>query len=207
VFLSLQIRTRLNALAKAGLCSVIFGCGGCAHLDTQSTNEAFPVISVRAWGGEPSIVPRLAQSIRAVTLHHQGEIWRSGADVPHYLRRLQSWSRNTRGWSDIPYHYVIAPDGVVYEARPWQIAGDTNTEYDPTGHALVMLLGNFEEQTPTAAQWRSTVLLTQQLLVTHGLTVDKVATHRDYTRNTVCPGANFYREIARLRLEIVASLK
>ena len=77
--------------------------------------------------------------------------------------RLQNWSRGIKGWSDIPYHYIVAPDGTVYAARPWQIPGDTNTEYQPQGHALLMLLGNFEVQYPTEAQIQATAWLLARL--------------------------------------------
>jgi hypothetical protein len=44
---------------------------------------------------------------------------------------LQDWSRNTRKWLDIPYHYIIDLDDRIYEGR------DTNTEYDSAGQALI----------------------------------------------------------------------
>lgn len=67
------------------------------------------------------------------------------------------WSRNTRGWPDIPYHYLIDPDGKIYEGRDITLAGDTNTEYDPVGHALVVVLGDFDKIDPNAAQLDATV--------------------------------------------------
>ena len=110
--------------------------------------------------------------------------------MPAYLRRLQAWSRNTKRWADIPYHYVVAPDGRIYAARPLAVAGDTNTEYDPTGHALVMLLGNFEEVEPTPQELQATVDLMAWLARSHGLRADSIASHNDYSAQTLCPGRN-----------------
>ena len=147
-----------------------------------------------ACAGAASSAP--AQRITHITLHHQGEVWLEGADPAAYLRRLQQWSRLTKRWADIPYHYVIAPDGRIYAARPLALPGDTNTEYDPTGHALLMLVGNFEEQQPTAAQLDAAVTLSAWLLQQHRLGLDAIASHKDYSSQTVCPGQNLYGYLA-----------
>ncbi len=151
------------------------------------------IIGVDAWGGTPAAASATPpQHITHITLHHQGEIWKEGTDPAAYLRRLQQWSRLTKRWSDIPYHYVIATDGRIYAARPLAQAGDTNTEYDPRGHALVMLVGNFEEQQPTPAQLKAAVELTAWLAREHHLGLDAIASHKDFSAQTVCPGKNFY---------------
>lgn len=153
-----------------------------------------PMIAVADWGGQA--VPASGappQRLHALTLHHSGEVWpppsRPQAEVAQHLRWLQQWSQLTRRWRDIPYHFVIAPDGRIYATRPLAEVGDTHTEYDPRGHALVMLLGNFEEQTPTEPALQSLVELSAWLVEQHGLPDTALATHRDHSRQTVCPGA------------------
>jgi hypothetical protein len=153
-------------------------------------SSAWPPGAAARW---PALQP--PQQITHITLHHQGEVWKEGTDVEAYLRRLQQWSRLTKRWADIPYHYVIAPDGRIYAARPLAQPGDTNTEYDPRGHALVMLVGNFEEQQPTPAQLNAAVELTAWLAREHHLGLDAIASHKDHSRQTVCPGKNFYAHI------------
>ncbi|KQW52113.1 MULTISPECIES: peptidoglycan recognition family protein [unclassified Roseateles] len=171
------------ALALAAVLTL----AGCA-----SKPPAPDIVSVDTWGGSSAAAVAAPQRITHITLHHQGEIWKEGADVEAYLRRLQQWSRLTKRWADIPYHYVIAPDGRIYAARPLAQPGDTNTEYDPRGHALVMLVGNFEEQQPTQAQLKSAVDVTAWLAREHRLGLDAIASHKDHSRQTVCPGKNFY---------------
>lgn len=151
-----------------------------------------PIKTVEAWGGSATALPEKPQAIQHLTWHHQGEIWKAEADPENYLRRLQQWSRLSKRWADIPYHYVIAPDGRIFAARPVELAGDTNTEYNPSGHALLMLLGNFEEQQPTQAQLESAVRLSAWLLQKNGLGVERLASHRDFSQKTVCPGKNLY---------------
>lgn len=194
--------------------ALLAGLGGCAAVPPP------PIIAVAAWGGsaiDPAVLaPARRQRIQHITLHHQGETWPKpssagvdGADVAAYLRRLQNWSRLSKRWPDIPYHYVVAPDGRIYAARPDVVAGDTNTEYRPDGHALVMLLGNFEEVEPSAAALHSTVELMAWLAQQNGLSADAIGAHRDYSGQTVCPGANLYRyvESGFLRRAVAARLQ
>jgi hypothetical protein len=134
-------------------------------------------------------------TITHITLHHQGEPYKAGTDPQQYLRKLQTWSRNTKHWLDIPYHYVIDLDGHIYEGRNIAYAGDTNTEYDPTGHALIEVVGNFEEVEPNRQQLDAVVRLMAMLAKKYGVTLDHIASHRDFSTQTVCPGANLYRYV------------
>jgi len=181
-------RKPLLAPACAALLIALAGCAA-----TSPPAPMPPVIGVDVWGGTASSEPPAApQRITHITLHHQGETWVEGRDVADYLRRLQQWSRLSKRWADIPYHYVIAPDGRIYAARPEAQAGDTNTEYKPDGHALIMVLGNFEEVRPNEAQLRAIVGLMAGLAAKHGLAPESIASHRDYSAQTVCPGRNLY---------------
>ena len=151
------------------------------------------IASAESWGSVPAAERLPPQTVQHITLHHQGETWVPGREVSDYLRALQRWSRQTKRWADVPYHYVIAPDGRIYAARPEDQPGDTNTEYDPRGHALVMLLGNFEEVQPTPEALSACAELMAWIALRHGLTASDIASHRDYSAQTVCPGANLYR--------------
>jgi hypothetical protein len=154
------------------------------------------IITVSAWGGtpaDPAMVRK--QTITHITLHHQGEPFPQGKDPVQYLRNLQTWSRNTKHWADIPYHYIIDLDGRIYEGRDINYAGDTNTEYDPTGHALIEVVGNFEEVEPNQMQLDAVVDLMAMLAAKYHVPVERIASHRDFSAQTVCPGANLYRYV------------
>jgi hypothetical protein len=150
------------------------------------------IVSVAQWGGTPAD-PALArkQQITHITLHHQGEPFPQGKDPIQYLRTLQTWSRTTKHWLDIPYHYVIDLDGRIYEGRKLEYAGDTNTEYDPAGHALIEVVGNFEEVKPNQKQLDAVVDLMALLASKYKVSVDGIHGHKDYAQ-TLCPGVNLY---------------
>ena len=109
-----------------------------------------------------------------ITVHHEGgRVLADTASAATRLKNVQTWSMGPdRKWADIPYHYLIAPDGTVYEGRNPLTVGETNTEYDPTGHLLISFLGNYNEQ--------------------YNISPNTIATHRDYSKNTTCPGPNIY---------------
>lgn len=154
------------------------------------------IVPVARWGGTPADASKAKRhKITHITLHHQGETYPPGRDPQEYLRALQGWSRRDKNWIDIPYHYVIDLQGRIYAGRDIEYAGDTNTEYDPTGHALVEVVGNFEEIEPNAAQLDAVVRVMSWLAVRHGVTEKAIATHRDFSTQTVCPGKNLYRYI------------
>jgi len=154
------------------------------------------IVPVAAWGGTPADPAQAhRQAITHITLHHQGEPFRPGTDPRQYLRNLQTWSRNTKHWLDIPYHYIIDLDGNIYEGRKIDFAGDTNTEYDPTGHALIEVVGNFEEVEPNQQQLDAVVRLMAMLAHKYDVPLDHIASHRDFSTQTVCPGANLYRYV------------
>jgi hypothetical protein len=152
------------------------------------------IVSVVQWGGtaaDPALARR--HQITHITLHHQGEPFPQGKDPVNYLRKLQAWSRSTKRWLDIPYHYVIDLEGRIYEGRKLEYAGDTNTEYDPTGHALIEVVGNFEEVEPNRKQLDAVVDLMTLLAAKYEVPVERIAGHKDHSAQTVCPGANLYR--------------
>jgi hypothetical protein len=182
----------------------------CAGTPPPGAVDAPRVVAVAEWGGTP---PDLAKgrrhTIERITLHHGGTTFGRDKDVRQHLKNLQAWSRRDKDWIDIPYHYLIDLDGGVYEGRPIAFAGDTNTEYDPAGHALIVVLGNYEEVEPNAAQLDAVVETMAMLARRFGVPPERIAAHRDYSAQTVCPGRHLYRFVTdgTLRERVRARLR
>ena len=168
------------------------GCSAAKHFSPQIFESE--IVTVQQWGGTPAI-DSLAKkhTITHITLHHQGEPFPKGKDPLQYLRNLQTWSRRDKHWIDIPYHYIIDLDGKVYEGRNIDYAGDTNTEYNPNGHALIEVVGNFEEVEPNENQLDAVVKTMTWLAAKYNIPADSIRAHKDYSSITVCPGKNLYR--------------
>lgn len=159
----------------------------------STTPTPTPKLFSRAdWGAVDSIGLVKNHEISRITIHHGGEDFPATKDVVKYLKNLQSWSRNTKKWADVPYHWLIAPNGDIYQGRPDSISGDTNTTYNPSGHLLICALGNFEEIEIPEVQYASLIYLTKQKMAEYHVPIDSIRTHLDYAE-TQCPGKNLYK--------------
>jgi hypothetical protein len=186
-------RSALFAAAVTAL-FLVEGCASSSRFSLSDVED--DIITVADWGGTPPAkAPAKKQKITHITLHHQGEPFPRGKDPVQYLRNLQKWSRSEKKWIDIPYHYIIDLEGKIYEGRNIRYAGDTNTDYDPTGHALIEVVGNFEEVKPNQLQMDAVVRMMSYLSVKYKVPVDSIRAHKDYSSKTVCPGKNLYQYI------------
>ncbi len=152
------------------------------------------VIRRADWGWQPLKRTLPTHEISKITLHHGGVDYPPGKDPVKHLRELQQWSRSEKDWIDIPYHFMIDPGGVIYEARPINYPGATNTDYDPAGHALICLMGNYENTTVNQEQLQAIIELTAFLAEQYHVPLYDIKGHKDYTE-TLCPGKNFYQYI------------
>ena len=152
-----------------------------------------PVIIPRAkWWADPADFSRMKKhAISYVTLHHSGVAYHGDPPPLQRIRKLQDFSFNEKGWPDIPYHFKIDLEGNIWEGRDLRYCGETNTTYDPSGHALICVMGNFEEQSVTGAQIEAVVHLCAWLCDTYDVPPDRIKGHKDYAE-TLCPGKDFY---------------
>jgi hypothetical protein len=160
--------------------------------DTQEYPADLNIQTREQWGWKPIKQKSETQEINKITIHHGGVEFKKDEDPVQYLRNLQDWSRIEKGWIDIPYHFMIDLDGNIYEARPIQYPGDTNTDYDVRGHALICVMGNYEIQTLSQHQLDQLIKLTAFLAEKYHVPVDSIKGHKDYAE-TACPGKNLYR--------------
>ncbi len=157
-----------------------------------ATTASLPVDRASALEtGNASNRLKVPHRINKITLHHTGsrEPLSPDDDPVDVLNSLFEWGSNERNWWDVPYHYLIDLDGNIYEGRDAAFAGDTNTTYDPRGHLLISLMGNYDLQEPTSAQLESIAKLTAHSIETYGLDIGSIYTHDDWA-DTTCPGIN-----------------
>jgi len=153
------------------------------------------IIKRADWGWQQLDKAISSHKIDKITIHHGGEFFPEEKDMYQYLRNLQSWSRRDKKWIDIPYHFIIDLKGNIYETRPINFPGDTNTHYDVNGHALICVVGNYEEQIINQSQLNSLVSLISFLKEKYNISVQNIRGHKDYTNQTVCPGKDLYKYI------------
>jgi hypothetical protein len=158
--------------------------------------EELNVIRREAWGSVPLTKVLPEHKIKKITIHHSGVEFTDQENVLTKIRNLQSWSRSEKEWIDIPYHFMIDLEGNIYEGRPINYPGATNTEYDPTSHALIEVMGNYEIQEINDKQLEAAINLSAYLAQEFNVPVEEIKGHKDYSKQTVCPGKNLYKYLS-----------
>lgn len=184
------------------------GLGGCRRSRPAPLVPAGMHYLPRAeWGARPPVAPMRTHRPRRLTIHHTGVAQAPGRSAGEKLRALQQFSqrddrladgRPKPAWPDVPYHFYIAADGTVAEGREWRYVGDSNTPYDPTGHLLVVVEGNFDVEPLTVAQRRALEALVPALARRFGIPPDGIGGHGDYAE-TRCPGRGLSAALPQLR--------
>jgi N-acetyl-anhydromuramyl-L-alanine amidase AmpD len=177
---------------------------------TIAANARPKIISRKKWKAKDPVGKVSEHRIRYITIHHTGTLQNEKLPIEKKMQNLQSFSqREDRlasgkvkpAWFDVPYHYYIAADGKIAEGREIKFVGDTNTEYDPTGHALVVLEGNFETESPSVKQLESLQELVSWLSSNWKVSASEIKAHNDYAK-TACPGQNLKKLLPALQLKI-----
>lgn len=170
------------------------------------TVAAPPIVTGAQWGSKPQPIPDSRKQVPVwITIHHAGELWTHGEDPVQFVRKMQVWGQNRPKlekpprdtyWPDLPYHYLIAPDGRIFAGRPVQYEPESNTKYPLNGNICVEMMGDFNVQRPSVQQLRSCVQLTAWLSSKYHIDLNHVRTHQDAAQGqTDCPGKDFYRYI------------
>src|SRR5271167_315794 len=169
--------------------------------DTRTTSTrlaastAAQLICRDAWGARPPRPGGKRHTITRMTLHHEAVVLGDNRNAPERLRKDQRYHPDQHGWIDIAYHVGVDRNGNLYELRSTEIAGDTATDYDTTGHFLVLCEGDFDQEVVSEAQLHGAALAFAWATQTFHIAADTLAGHRDLAP-TSCPGANLYAHIS-----------
>ena len=153
------------------------------------------IVSARDWGSSPLEMPLgMRQTPQRLVLHHSGMPWVTGSDPKEKIRALQRWGQREKGWPDVPYHFLITPDGQIFEGRDWHYQPDSNTSYSLNGVLNVELFGNFEKDAVSRQQLESLLTLLSFLCEEFEISPSDISSHRQNAPGqTVCPGRDLQR--------------
>ncbi len=154
---------------------------------TETTTPSVTVACRDVWGAGPASGVMTEHVPVRLTLHHTAVGQTTLAQGPARARQHQRYHQSL-GWSDLAYHFLVDRSGLAYEGRDVRFRGDTATTYDPTGHFLVCMEGDFDVQEPTDAQLETTVALFAWASQRFGIDASTLAGHGDYAV-TSCPGS------------------
>lgn len=182
----------MNCTRNVFLFIFIIFLAGCSTF-RPVTETGLNIIPRSGWNADEPREFKKHDLVR-ITIHHEGTRFDMNDDAAKHIKNVQVWGMGKdRNWVDIPYHFLLAPDGTIYEGRDVHTVGETNTEYDPTGHLLISLLGNYEEQEINPKQLDALVKLIALNCKKYNLPYETIASHKDYSAQTSCPGKNLYK--------------
>ncbi len=152
-----------------------------------------------------------SKKIRKVVIHHTAETGvKNGRTADEVMRAIYRYHTVSRGWGDIGYHYIIAPDGTIFEGRAGgdKVVGG-HVYCNNVGTIGVALMGNFNQDDPTGPQIVALGKLLPRLaqkyeldLTTessfHGKKTSNLLGHRDLGA-TACPGNFMYALLPDIR--------
>jgi hypothetical protein len=142
---------------------------------------------------------KLADIYDRITVHHAGA-------GPNYHTSKNAVARDMEGvlvshiqrnYGDIGYHFVVDYSGTVWEGRSLAYEG-AHVVAQNERNIGVMLLGNFDSQSPSLAQVTSLDRLVALLRDRFRVKPHRVFGHRDLGYSA-CPGVNLYAHVTRLR--------
>jgi hypothetical protein len=139
----------------------------------------------------------LTETLDTIIIHHEGD------DETYDVLGVQRKEMDS-GFYDIGYHFIVGPDGTIYEGRDIGVRG--NHAYPNSGRIGILWLGDFnpgydisdprygqtdpndDKSGPTVAQFQATVDLIVDLDSQYG--IDNIYGHREapHTNPTACPG-------------------
>lgn len=200
---------RIFRCASLAMALVVSACAA-----APATNNLPPadlkILSRADWGASPPVAEMQTHVPSRITIHHTAVLQKPDRSLKDKLQALQKFSQSEGklgngkpkpAWPDVPYHFYIDCKGGVAEGRDVNAVGDTNTAYDPTGHVLVVLEGNFEEEPLADAQWATLVKMVAWLAARYQVVPADVQGHKDYAQ-TACPGKQLEALLPKLRATV-----
>ncbi|MBS1696417.1 MAG: N-acetylmuramoyl-L-alanine amidase [Actinobacteria bacterium] len=148
-----------------------------------------------SWGASPPRHGGRPHTIVQMTIHHSAVTLEDNRVIADRLRQHQRYHQDGQGWIDIAYHVGVDRKGNIFELRTPELAGDTATDYDPSGHFLVLCEGDFDVEPVSDDQLHSAAVAFAWAAQTFRLGPHTLAGHRDFA-STSCPGTNLYARVA-----------
>lgn len=178
-------RDALHAAGALALTALTVGRAGPASAAPTTSGVILPR---QAWGARPARPGGKPHTIARMTVHHSAVALPDNRGIVARLQQHQRYHMDDHGWIDIAYHYAVDRNGNIFALRDTAIAGDTATDYDTTGHFLVLCEGDFDQETVSEAQLDGAALIFAWAAKQFGITTDTLASHKEVTPVTDCPG-------------------
>lgn len=147
-----------------------------------------------AWGAKS---PRCAVSTIDITkrtefiVHYSTGQELGREDCAQWVREIQAFHQNTRGWCDIGYNFLVCKHGDIFEGRGWNKVGAHAPNHNAAAIGVCFLGNDDPDLDDTTPQARAAVKSLLRDLITKAGHSIQVLGHRD-VKATSCPGNELY---------------
>ena len=181
---------------------------------SASTVTDVAIVARGAWRAKPPLFAMKPHVPVSILVHHTASAANTKRDIFYKMNSLQNYSqksaklgngRKRKAWADVPYHFYISNDGRVAEGRDIKFSGDTNTNYDTTGHIQLVLEGNFENTQPSTEQLKSLESLLVAVARKWKIPAKEIRVHK-HVAATLCPGQKLLNLFPEIKQRVAAQL-
>ena len=164
-------------------------------------NVPFKITKRAGWNAAAPKEPYTPHSPVMFTLHHTaGHYPKNYSDAVAEIQFIQDYHQNAKGWIDIGYHFLISPQGDIFEGRPIGVVG-AHVLNRNTGNVGISIMGNYHPPVSTAITPEtvsSFVTLGKYMKGTYAVSVSSFHAHREIGQ-TDCPGDGLYARMPEFK--------
>lgn len=169
---------------------------------STSVAAALHALPRSSWAAKPPISARILpmNGVKSITCHHEGwtPVWFNDAlTTRERMETIRASHIQRLHAGDIGYHFVIDRAGRLWEGRPLTFQG-AHVKNHNENNIGVMMLGNFDKQSPTTAQLMTLERTLGHLRRQYRVPLGRIYTHQELNP-TACPGQNLQPRIASMR--------
>ena len=155
------------------------------------------VISRAEWGAKK---PRKGFSTnfspKKVVIHHTA----GSKGRAEQVKICQTYHQNSRGWTDIGYHFLISHKGEIFEGRPENVLG-THVAGANKYCIGISAMGHYSKYPCTDECWRAIVHLTAYVCSKYRIQPKDIIGHQNMA-NKDCPGKYINSRLPELRQSV-----
>ncbi len=192
--------------------------------DEVADNGSFPLpdyVDRESWSAHFNLTNtanRTPTNVTHLVVHHSAGNTNS-PDFAAVVRSYWDFHANGRNWGDIGYHWLVDPDGVLYQGRAFNTDGNKNIMGTHAGgfntnSMGICIIGDYTNIRPTdisvstmnevlawKAEERGIDPRGSSLHTPSGNVQRHISGHRDVT-STQCPGNTFYSMLPNVRHQV-----
>ncbi len=156
------------------------------------------------WAQGAPVVPLMNPMlpVTSITVHHDGlDKLITSTNTGEMADRIDLYrtGHQAKGWGDIGYHLIIDRAGTLWQGRSIKYQG-AHVKNRNEGNIGVLVMGNFEIQSPTKAQLATLSRVLTDLRGQYRVSKSHVYSHREWKgAATSCPGDKLQVAFAKIR--------